>query len=57
MRVNDDFEVPDDFPYPSIFIYCAGWWPSWKTLEVVLESGPQLILQIYIMTLPQGILP
>ncbi len=28
-------------------------WLQWKTFESIVESGPQLILQIYIMALPE----
>ena len=27
-------------------------WRTWKTIELALESGPQLLLQLYIMALP-----
>ena len=29
-------------------------WLQWKTFESIVESGPQLILQLYIMALPNG---
>ncbi len=31
-----------------------GYWIFWKILEVIVEAGPQLILQLYIMALPSN---